>query len=87
MIARQATLTMPISPETASLMEFIDSKQAEVKRMGSFKAFFTICSPCLLSFHTEKLVIVLRDGKKIIGTLRSYDQFGRSKYHDHYACI
>ena len=25
---------------------------------------------------TEKLVIVLRDGRKLIGTLRSYDQYG-----------
>ncbi len=26
--------------------------------------------------ETEKLVLVLRDGKKLIGVLRSWDQFG-----------
>lgn len=27
---------------------------------------------------TEKLVLVLRDGRKLIGVLRSWDQFGMS---------
>jgi len=26
--------------------------------------------------NTEKLVLVLRDGRKLIGVLRSWDQFG-----------
>jgi small nuclear ribonucleoprotein (snRNP)-like protein len=33
----------------------------------------------LTLFHcviAEKVIIVLRDGKKLIGVLRSYDQFG-----------
>ncbi|MCJ1274800.1 SM-like, degradation of cytoplasmic mRNAs and positively regulates transcription initiation [Puttea exsequens] len=30
----------------------------------------------LLSLSEEKLVLVLRDGRKIIGVLRSWDQFG-----------
>lgn len=28
-------------------------------------------------YWPEKLVLVLRDGRKIIGVLRSWDQFGR----------
>lgn len=27
----------------------------------------------------EKVLVVLRDGKKLIGVLRSYDQFGESR--------
>lgn len=27
---------------------------------------------------TEKVVVVMRDGRKFIGVLRSYDQFGAS---------
>lgn len=27
--------------------------------------------------YTEKVIVVLRDGKKIIGVLRSYDQYGK----------
>jgi small nuclear ribonucleoprotein (snRNP)-like protein len=27
---------------------------------------------------TEKLLVVLRDGRKLIGILRSFDQFGES---------
>lgn len=26
---------------------------------------------------TEKVIVVLRDGRKLIGVLRSYDQYGR----------
>lgn len=31
------------------------------------------------SENTEKLMVVLRDGRKLIGVLRSWDQFGRQK--------
>ena len=30
------------------------------------------------SLPSEKLVLVLRDGRKLIGVLRSWDQFGMS---------
>lgn len=32
----------------------------------------------------EKLVLVLRDGRKIIGVLRSWDQFGWHPKHSYY---
>lgn len=28
------------------------------------------------SYGTEKLLVLLRDGRKLMGTLRSFDQFG-----------
>ena len=31
----------------------------------------------LIRAHVEKLILVLRDGRKITGVLRSWDQFGR----------
>ena len=31
-------------------------------------------------FFTEKLVLVLRDGRKMIGVLRSWDQFGKGRH-------
>jgi small nuclear ribonucleoprotein (snRNP)-like protein len=34
-----------------------------------------------LHYHlAEKLVLVLRDGRKLIGVLRSWDQFGMNHY-------
>lgn len=36
----------------------------------------TVCSPNLVLCSSEKVLIILRDGKKHIGVLRSYDQFG-----------
>jgi len=32
-----------------------------------------------LSELVEKLMLVLRDGKKLLGVLRSWDQFGRQE--------
>lgn len=43
--------------------------------------------PTLLPIHrsilsiVEKLMVILRDGRKLIGILRSFDQFGMSKAH------
>lgn len=34
-------------------------------------------SGSLVDCVDKKMLIVLRDGKKLIGVLRSYDQFGR----------
>lgn len=28
------------------------------------------------TYSTEKLLVLLRDGRKLLGTLRSFDQFG-----------
>jgi hypothetical protein len=32
----------------------------------------------LIRYPTEKLMVSLRDGRKLIGVLRSWDQFGRN---------
>ncbi|KAL3824510.1 hypothetical protein ACJIZ3_020539 [Penstemon smallii] len=37
--------------------------------------------------HMEKLLVLLRDGRKLLGTLRSFDQFGTDFQHNMYhAC-
>lgn len=33
--------------------------------------------------NLEKLVLVLRDGRKLIGVLRSWDQFGKPLFIEH----
>lgn len=51
-------------PGTASLVEEVDSTLH-----GS-------ASIALLNFRSEKLLVTLRDGRKLVGILRSFDQFG-----------
>lgn len=41
----------------------------------------------MLTFAQEKLLTTLRDGRKIIGTLRSWDQFGNLVLQDSYERI
>ena len=36
-------------------------------------------APSLTTKHAEKLLLVLRDGRKLIGVLRSWDQFGMTR--------
>lgn len=48
---------------TVSLIEEVDST----------------CCTCELSYKTsEKIMVVLRDGRNIVGTMRSFDQYGVS---------
>ena len=35
----------------------------------------------MMGIGLEKLVAVLRDGRKLVGTLRSFDQFGKAKQY------
>ena len=34
------------------------------------------------NLRVEKMLVVLRDGKKIIGVLRSFDQYGKDRWMD-----
>ncbi|CAH0399932.1 unnamed protein product [Chilo suppressalis] len=49
----------------------------------SFKCFFCIpyFSTLLLLFHKEKLMVLLRDGRTLIGYLRCVDQFANLVLH------
>ncbi|KAF7124462.1 hypothetical protein RHSIM_Rhsim12G0211200 [Rhododendron simsii] len=40
------------------------------------EAFFLLASLC--TFFAEKLLILLRDGRKLLGILRSFDQFANA---------
>jgi small nuclear ribonucleoprotein (snRNP)-like protein len=48
-----------------------------------FQLFFVISSIRFTSsvYPQEKLLVVLRDGRKLIGILRTFDQFGRRILH------
>jgi hypothetical protein len=66
---------MTFLPITISLIEFIDSKPPKSSTLYILRILdYSLCG---LGEFLEKLIIVLRDGKKIIGILRSYDQFGK----------
>ncbi len=53
---------MDFLPGTASLVEEVDSMLVS----------------CINNLYClERLLVVLRDGRKIFGTLRSFDQFGK----------
>lgn len=47
---------------------------------------FSLCMRCSCGllwytiYSTEKLLVVLRDGRKLLGILRSFDQFGRDVF-------
>jgi hypothetical protein len=41
-----------------------------------------VTSALPFSFLSEKLVVVLRDGRNLIGLLRSFDQFGELLFSD-----
>ncbi len=60
-------------PGTATLLEDLDSK------------FFVIepcrCHTIMLDFFLEKVIVVLRDGRTLIGYLRSVDQFANLVLH------
>jgi U6 snRNA-associated Sm-like protein LSm1 len=40
----------------------------------------TNCCDSLTNATTEKLMLALRDGRKLVGILRSWDQFGMSHH-------
>jgi hypothetical protein len=46
------------------------------------KLLQVLLSTLLTIAALEKLVLVLRDGRKLIGVLRSWDQFGQFTCHD-----
>lgn len=62
---------------TASLAEDLDSARVGVHTI--FPSLLTTMwplSPCAPRPHpTERMLVVLRDGRKIIGLMRSFDQF------------
>lgn len=44
-------------------------------------AWYSYCSPPRTRVHAERLLVMLRDGKTLIGYLRSVDQFGEYEIH------
>ena len=54
----------------AQLLDLTDSQSAPNPRA---------CAPSLTQNPAEKLLLVLRDGRKLIGVLRSWDQFGMAR--------
>lgn len=70
---QQQQLPAQMFTTAAQLLDLTDSK------LPLFYAWK--CLPWtvpLLTLQTEKLMLVLRDGRKLIGILRSWDQFGMS---------
>ena len=59
----------------AQLLDLTDSEPAHEKITETAKICMADRGGCR-SKSTEKLIMVLRDGRKLIGVLRSWDQFG-----------
>ena len=59
-------------PGTASLVQEIDSELTGIRKLHVFagNTYYLYCA--------ERLLVVLRDGRTLIGFLRSVDQFGES---------
>ena len=67
---------VPVLPGTATLLEDLDSKSNEFR--------FYYCQhqlTVIYIFQTEKVLVVLRDGRTLIGFLRSVDQFANLVLH------
>lgn len=62
--------TLPIDTQLSNSLATMDAQD-----IVSNIAFTT--SGSLVDCVDKKMLVVLRDGKKLIGVLRSYDQFGR----------
>ncbi len=73
-------------PGTASLLDQLDSKQTRISItiILVYLTFpFSYCCKKLFPLHnntlhnhtSEEVIVVLRDGKHVVGTLRSFDQF------------
>jgi U6 snRNA-associated Sm-like protein LSm1 len=60
----------------AQLLDLTDSKHGS----GNFQPTYHILAPQAHS-QPEKLMLALRDGRKLVGILRSWDQFGMSSCH------
>jgi U6 snRNA-associated Sm-like protein LSm1 len=57
----------------AQLLDLTDSKRPIL--------FHIKGSPRDTDMEAEKLMVALRDGRKLLGILRSWDQFGMSRRH------
>lgn len=69
-------------PGTASLIDDIDSKSPP----SSGGSFGSVCGALITAYvcwfgPSEKHLVLLRDGRTLIGYLRSIDQFGRTPLH------
>jgi hypothetical protein len=52
-----------------------------VRRCALNPALSNVSAFCIVScVATGKMLVVLRDGRKLIGVLRSYDQFGKRQF-------
>lgn len=69
-------MNVPSLPGTATLLEDLDSKWIFCNR---YTSTFKIC--VLIIFVAEKVIVVLRDGRTLIGFLRSVDQFANLVLH------
>lgn len=65
----------PFYTTSSGLLESVDSK----RNLLINQLFYQSTVPILTI--VEKLMVILRDGRKLIGILRSFDQFGMSKVH------
>ncbi len=74
--APQQQLPAQMFTTAAQLLDLTDSRRLSLG-----------CHPCLSavtnSLAIEKLMLALRDGRKLVGILRSWDQFGMSHHMRH----
>ena len=61
------------------ILKEIQNIKKEVKERRLFMLYVSIT--LYLIVFIEKLLVVLRDGRTIIGFLRSIDQFGKKKHY------
>ena len=66
----------PSNPDVNAEASLISSAQLFTTSASLLDCVDSISLTKELANRVEKMVVVLRDGKKIIGVLRSFDQYG-----------